>query len=159
MPCINHHYQYQVKRLRTRKRYFNETKSPCEKFTDSPPGKMFRVQNFTVIINKLRTCLAQRKETYRGLANDFAFLKCYSDQNKKHLPARVLQLTSKYKDYLNFGCADEFEHFYYFMIRLKGKLNSPVSMLKVVKHQNLASTFLNFTIALKIFFIIGYHSV
>ena len=123
MPCINQHYQYEVKYLRTRKRYFDESKSPDEEFTDFPAGKMFRLQTFTVIIDKLRTCLAQRKEAYRGLANDFAFLKYFSDQNKEHLPARVLQLTSKYRDDFESDCADEFEHFYDFMIRLKEKLD------------------------------------
>ncbi|KAK7081267.1 hypothetical protein SK128_003876, partial [Halocaridina rubra] len=36
MPCINQHYQYEVQRLRKRKRYFDKSKSPDEKFTDSP---------------------------------------------------------------------------------------------------------------------------
>ncbi|KAG7155011.1 hypothetical protein Hamer_G015608 [Homarus americanus] len=48
MPCINQHYQYEEKRQRKRKRYFDESKSPDEEFTESP-GRMFRMQTFTLI--------------------------------------------------------------------------------------------------------------
>ncbi|KAG7171535.1 hypothetical protein Hamer_G014661 [Homarus americanus] len=81
MPCTNQHYQHEEKRQRKRKRYIAESKSPDEEVTESS-GQMFSVQTFTLIIDKLKTCLAQRKEAYRGHADDFAFLKCFSDQNK-----------------------------------------------------------------------------
>ncbi|KAG7166085.1 hypothetical protein Hamer_G025570 [Homarus americanus] len=96
MPCINQHYQYEEKRQRKRKRYCDESKSPDEEFTESS-GHMLGVQTFTLIIDKLQTCLAQLKEAYRGLADDFAFLKCFPDQNKERLPARVIHLTPKYR--------------------------------------------------------------
>lgn len=114
-------------------------------------AQKFRVESVYVILDKLLACLSQRRNAYKQISEDFAFIKSLKENDVGSLREDVIHLQQKYNCDLESGCEEEFVAF----SGMAADLNldrEPQNLLKWLKKNPVVdSTFSNVSTALRLF--------
>jgi len=114
-------------------------------------AQKFRVESVHVILDKVLASLSQRRNAYKQISEDFAFIKSLKDNDVCSLREEVTRLLQKYDCDLESGCEEEFVAFSVMSADLKLD-RDPQSLLKWLKRNPIVeSTFSNVSTALRLF--------
>ncbi|MBN3309056.1 ZMYM1 protein, partial [Amia calva] len=142
---VTQSYQYDVRCLRKRKRFADESSDDTEvTFTDG--SERFKVEAYYVIMDRLRSCLSKWIDAYIEVYDLFGVLFC-KDCTESDLRTRAHKLSSTYPEDLDKALADELIQFRHFS---KDK-TSPAELLQIVDRNGLKTIFPNVYVALRLF--------
>lgn len=150
MPDVSQTYASDNTRTRRKRRMADESlMSAPEAILTGSEG--FRVHTYLPIIDKLLSCLCQRREAYSQLALDFSIIGSLNRGGASQIPDDVKRITNKYPTDLDNNCADEFMQFLRLLIELEIERNPHSIMKYLLSEPFIISSFPNVNTTLKIY--------
>ena len=132
-------------RGRKRKAFADES---TENDTVLTGSDQFKVECYTVIIDRLLSCLAKRTDAYRELNGLFGVL-FDTDIDSDSVRKRAAALSSTYPDDLDNSFSDELLQFKNFL--REEATRSPEEMLQIIRKNGIQTTFPGVFVALRLF--------
>ena len=124
---MTHNYHHETQRGRKRKAFADES---TENNTVLTGSDQFKVECYTVIIDRLLSCLAKRTDAYRELKGLFDVL-FDTDIDSDSVRKRAAALSSTYPDDLDNSFSDELLQFKNFV--WEEATRSPEEMLQIIR--------------------------
>lgn len=143
-------YETAIKRLKKRKLRVDEDRGGVEQEVILTGREKFRVETFFVIIDRLKTELLRRKEAYSVIASTFSVFSNMSSLSPSEISERAANLQALYDNDLEPSFANECIHFSH-LIKCSKITDTPSSMNKFLRQENLQQTFPNVGIALRMY--------
>ena len=141
---------YVSEKVRSRRRW-RQADDSAEPDADLQGAQKICVKSFIVIIDKLLASLAERRQAYHKISNDFAFIKSLRENDTAQLRVDVSSLVKKYINDLAPHCEDEFVTFSEIVTHLRPDCDPHVLLKYLRKNPVVESTFANVSTALQLF--------